>query len=290
MYGVADALWHPPMSFVLEGVIAGLLTSLLAVGIVIVYRANRIVNFAQAELGAVPANFALLLIVARHWNYFLATATGLAARSSSACWSSSSSSGASSARRASSPRSRPSASPRSCSASRCSCPRWIGKTEDFKLPNELSWSFHVGVTNFSGNEILVLIVVPIVLARPRRLLPFLRGRNRVRATAESADRGLAARYPACAACRACCGRSSACSVYVTLFLRNGVIGASVTQALDPSVLLRRARCGGHRAHGAPPDDASAPRSVSASSPRRCSTAGTTTRRARRASRLIIAVA
>ena len=68
MYALADALWHPPMSFVLEGVIAGLLTSLLAVGIVIVYRANRIVNFAQAELGALPANFALMLIVARHWN------------------------------------------------------------------------------------------------------------------------------------------------------------------------------------------------------------------------------
>ena len=50
MYALADGLWHPPMSFVLEGVITGLLTSLLAVGIVVVYRANRIVNFAQAEL------------------------------------------------------------------------------------------------------------------------------------------------------------------------------------------------------------------------------------------------
>src|SRR5207248_2492489 len=52
MYALADAAWHPPMSFVLEGVIAGLLTSLLAAGIVIVYRATRIVHFAQAELGA----------------------------------------------------------------------------------------------------------------------------------------------------------------------------------------------------------------------------------------------
>src|SRR5439155_1076775 len=69
MYALADAMWHPPMSFVLEGVIAGLLTSLLAAGIVIVYRANRIVNFAQAELGALPANFALPLIAARHWHY-----------------------------------------------------------------------------------------------------------------------------------------------------------------------------------------------------------------------------
>ena len=48
MYAFADAWWHPGMNIVLGGIITGLLTSLLAVGIVIVYRANRIVNFAQA--------------------------------------------------------------------------------------------------------------------------------------------------------------------------------------------------------------------------------------------------
>ena len=83
MYALADAMWHPPMSFVLEGVIAGLLTSLLAAGIVIVYRANRIVNFAQAELGALPANLALLLIVARHWNWAASGASMSAPRAPS---------------------------------------------------------------------------------------------------------------------------------------------------------------------------------------------------------------
>ena len=35
---------------------------MFAVGLALVYRANRIVNFAQGDLGAVPAIFAILLV------------------------------------------------------------------------------------------------------------------------------------------------------------------------------------------------------------------------------------
>ena len=69
-------------------------------------------------------------------------------------------------------------------------PRWIGNTNDFKLPNELPWSFHVGVTNFAGNEILVLIVVPIVLVGLVGFFRFSAVGTALRATAESADRAL----------------------------------------------------------------------------------------------------
>ena len=236
MYGVADALWHPPMSFVLEGVIAGLLTSLLAVGIVIVYRANRIVNFAQAELGALPANFALLLIAARHWNYFLATATGLASaillgilveflflrRFFRA------------------PRLIATVATIGIAQILLGIslflPRWIGKTDDFKLPNELSLSFHVGVTNFSGNEILVLIVVPFVLLALTGFFRFSAVGTALRATAESADRASLLGIPV-RRLQSVLWAIVGALAYVTLFLRNGVIGASVTQALDSSVLL-----------------------------------------------------
>jgi branched-chain amino acid transport system permease protein len=236
MYALADALWHPPMSFVLEGVIAGLLTSLLAAGIVIVYRANRIVNFAQAELGAVPANFALLLIAARHWNYFLATAVGLAAaillgvlveflflrRFFKA------------------PRLIATVATIGIAQILLGVslflPRWIGTTNEFKLPNELSLSFHVGVTNFSGNEILVLIVVPIVLAALVGFFRFSAIGTALRATAESADRAALLGIPV-RRLQSVLWAIVGVLAYVTLFLRNGVIGASVTQALDPSVLL-----------------------------------------------------
>ena len=44
-----------PRSIVLLGIVFGSLYALVAMGLILVYRANRIINFAQAELGAVPA-------------------------------------------------------------------------------------------------------------------------------------------------------------------------------------------------------------------------------------------
>ena len=41
---------------ILGGTIGGLLTALVALGIAIVYRANRIVNFAAADLGETPGD------------------------------------------------------------------------------------------------------------------------------------------------------------------------------------------------------------------------------------------
>ena len=62
---------------ILGGAIGGLLVALVALGIAIVYRANRIVNFAAADLGETPAILALLLYTSQGWNIYLATATGL---------------------------------------------------------------------------------------------------------------------------------------------------------------------------------------------------------------------
>ena len=50
-----------------------------AVGLALTYKANRIINFAQADLGIVPALLALLLILAKGWNIWLALPLGLLA-------------------------------------------------------------------------------------------------------------------------------------------------------------------------------------------------------------------
>ena len=47
---------------VLQGLIAGLLYGLLAIGLVLIYRANRIINFAQGQLGVVTAVLLLKLV------------------------------------------------------------------------------------------------------------------------------------------------------------------------------------------------------------------------------------
>ncbi len=63
----------------LQGLILGLLSAMVAVGLALVYRTNRIINFAQGELGALPASFAVLLVLYSGWNYWLAGALGLVA-------------------------------------------------------------------------------------------------------------------------------------------------------------------------------------------------------------------
>ncbi|MGB8652266.1 MAG: ATP-binding cassette domain-containing protein [Mycobacteriales bacterium] len=61
-----------PFGIIVNGALLGLLYALLAFGLILVYRAQRIVNFAQAGLGAVPAVTALLLVTNRGLSYPLA--------------------------------------------------------------------------------------------------------------------------------------------------------------------------------------------------------------------------
>jgi branched-chain amino acid transport system permease protein len=50
---------------------------LTAVGLVLIYRANRVVNFSQAELGSIGAVVAIQLVIQFNWNYFLSVGLGL---------------------------------------------------------------------------------------------------------------------------------------------------------------------------------------------------------------------
>jgi branched-chain amino acid transport system permease protein len=60
-----------PVGVLLYGGVIGCLYGLIAVGLVLVHRANRVVNFAQAGLGAVPAVLALLLLADKGVPYLL---------------------------------------------------------------------------------------------------------------------------------------------------------------------------------------------------------------------------
>jgi branched-chain amino acid transport system permease protein len=66
-----------PPGIILSGLVFGAINSLIAVSIVLVYRANRVVNFAAAEFGAVAAVVAIELHIQVHLDYFLSVLTGL---------------------------------------------------------------------------------------------------------------------------------------------------------------------------------------------------------------------
>ncbi len=68
-----------PLGAWLRGVVIGLLTALLAMGMALVYRANRVLNFAQADLGFVPATLAVGLIVFSGLPYLFGLGVGLVA-------------------------------------------------------------------------------------------------------------------------------------------------------------------------------------------------------------------
>jgi hypothetical protein len=57
-------LFPMPAGVFLRGVIIGGLTALVALGMALIYRSNRILNFAQADLGGPPAVIVFMLITA----------------------------------------------------------------------------------------------------------------------------------------------------------------------------------------------------------------------------------
>jgi branched-chain amino acid transport system permease protein len=68
-----------PLGAWIRGVVIGLLTALLAIGMALVYRANRVINFAQADLGFVPTTLVIGLVAFSGWPYFAALGLGLLA-------------------------------------------------------------------------------------------------------------------------------------------------------------------------------------------------------------------
>ena len=81
LIGLAQLLLFPaPLGIWVLGVVLGLLTALVALGMALVYRASRILNFAQADLGTAPVVLAVTLITGQvGLNYFLGFGLGLMA-------------------------------------------------------------------------------------------------------------------------------------------------------------------------------------------------------------------
>jgi branched-chain amino acid transport system permease protein len=63
--------FDPPLGSVVNGLAVGSLYGLIGVGLILIYRTNRIINFAVAALGAVPGLLGVLLMVVRDWSWWL---------------------------------------------------------------------------------------------------------------------------------------------------------------------------------------------------------------------------
>ncbi|MCU1593791.1 MAG: hypothetical protein JWO12_1183, partial [Frankiales bacterium] len=61
---------YVPFGILLNGAVIGTLYALVAFGMILVYKATRVINFAQAAMGSAPALAGLLLVAGRGWPYW----------------------------------------------------------------------------------------------------------------------------------------------------------------------------------------------------------------------------
>ncbi|MGH9306470.1 MAG: ABC transporter permease [Acidimicrobiales bacterium] len=230
-------VWPVPRGVILQGAILGGLTSLIALGIALIYRANRIVNFAQGDLGAVPTSIAVLLITSTGINYFLAMATGVVAalvlgavvemtiirRFFKA------------------PRLILTVATIGLSqvlaALGLIVPRMFGAGLTAQFPSPFNASFSVSGVIFHGNEIIALVVVPLVFVALGLFLKKTRVGVAIRGSAQSADRAFLLGIPVKRLGTLVWMMATVMST-VGLFLRAGIVGLPIGTVLGPAVLLR----------------------------------------------------
>jgi len=70
--------WQTPLPVIVLGTIIGMTYGLLAVGLVLIYRSNRIINFAHGQIGAFGAAFFGIAVVRWHLPYWVGVPIALA--------------------------------------------------------------------------------------------------------------------------------------------------------------------------------------------------------------------
>jgi branched-chain amino acid transport system permease protein len=237
-YAVLERLWSPPFGIIIRGAVAGGLYALVALGIALIYRANRIINFAQGDIGGVPATLAVLLLAALHWPYPLGIAVGLASgivigvlvefvvirRFSRA--------------------------PRLVltvatigiaqvlTFLEIIMPHWFhANAAPQSFPSPFNFGFDIGGIRFHGNDILAIIAIPAAIAGLAFFLNKTHVGVAVRACAESADRASLLGVPV-KRVNLVVWVVAAELATVSVILRAGVVGLPFGSALGLSVLLR----------------------------------------------------
>ena len=229
--------WSVPNGVIVQGALVGGLTSFLALGIALVYRADRIVNFAAGDLGIVPATLAILLTISSAgFGWWPALFVGLAAavalgavvefvviR-------------------------RFSRSPRLVltvatiglaqllAAGALRLPVWLVPTGR-PIPTPFDVHLTISPITFRGTDVVALLAIPIVFVG---LAAFLRGTDAgiaIRAGADAAERAAGLGVPV-RRLQTLVWVLASVLAFVAVFLRAGIVGLPLGQVLGPAILLR----------------------------------------------------
>jgi len=237
-YWVLQRLWPAPIGVLVQGLVIGGLTSLLAFGLALVYRSNRIINFAAGDLGGFPGSLGVLLVLGSGVPYLLALPVALATalvvgalvellfirRFFKA------------------PRLILTvvtiAVSQILALGTVLLPELfddIATSDSFKSP--IGLEFAIGQTVFQGNEVIALLAVPIVIAGLIGFLQYTRVGLAIRASAESADRAALLGVPV-KRVQMVVWMVATVLATLAIFLRAGVVGLPIGSVLGPTILIR----------------------------------------------------
>jgi branched-chain amino acid transport system permease protein len=78
-WAVTSRIWPgtAPIGLLLQGAVFGTVTGLLAIGLVLIYRTNKIINFAYGAMGGVGGVLTVMMFYEKHMNYFVSMAAGV---------------------------------------------------------------------------------------------------------------------------------------------------------------------------------------------------------------------
>jgi ABC-type branched-subunit amino acid transport system ATPase component/ABC-type branched-subunit amino acid transport system permease subunit len=233
----ARVAWSVPNGVIVQGALVGGLTSFLALGIALVYRANRIVNFAAGDLGIVPATLAILLTISSiGLGWWPALFVGLVAavllgalveivviR-------------------------RFTRSPRLVltvatiglaqllAAGALRLPVWIVPTGR-AIPTPFDVHLTISPITFRGTDVVALVAIPIVFVGLGLFLHATDAGIAIRAGAEAVERAAGLGVPV-RRLQTTVWVLATVLAFVAVFLRAGIVGLPLGQVLGPAILVR----------------------------------------------------
>jgi len=174
-----------PSSVVLEGAILGLNYGLLAVGLVLIYRTSRVINFAQGQLGVVAAVFMVKLYYDFGINYWAALVAALGVAAGAGALSEL-------VLRRLFNRPRVMVMVATIGLSQVlyllTLLPFIRPKQLFRaFPVPVDWSFHIGTLIFPPGEVVTLIAAPIVALGLAAFIRFSPWGLAMRASAENSE-------------------------------------------------------------------------------------------------------
>jgi len=239
----AVLVWPYPatLGVILNGAIGGGRIALIALGIALVYRSNRIINFAAADLGVAPVTLVVILVLGYGWNYWLGLGIGIFGavllgvvtemviirrfRKASRLILTVATIGIS----------------QLLLALALAIPGWItdnplaGLGDRLSPPFTVNWSF--GGIIFNANDIVTLIAVPTCLIALALFLTRSQTGMAVRAAAERGERAAMLGIPV-GRVQTIVWTIASLLAFIAIFLRTGAVGLPIGAPLGPAFLVQ----------------------------------------------------